>query len=290
MDTILLALVISSVAVILIYIVRNWIWRLWNNRLNKSIEEYASTYFIDNSSRIIMKMNKEIKNEIIVHAYKQYILRKQLELEEVLATERKEDYQKVIREYMNAKNYFEVKVKNDLIKYDLMKFDLFDSMHFLDRIISHLSAMVQVENLVVSIILKFINNVKITKGASTEKNTIVGVMLLNKSKVFAKAYIYLFISLLINIFVAIIFPVIGYLPLMVTLVALGLVYLNQHILEYRIKNGYFGNNEYEAREIIQFITEHRDKSDFTSGGKIKDLLPASEVEEIISTFPVKGLA
>jgi hypothetical protein len=52
------------------------------------------------------------------------------------------------------------------------------------------------------------------------------------------------------------------------------------VLEYRIKKGLYGTNPYETKEIIQFIEEHSDKSDFIDGGKYKKLIQESDKDAI----------
>jgi hypothetical protein len=53
-------------------------------------------------------------------------------------------------------------------------------------------------------------------------------------------------------------------------------YINQYALEYRLRHGYYGTTEYEAREIIGMILKHSDKSDFSSGNGLRELLPEPE--------------
>lgn len=70
-------------------------------------------------------------------------------------------------------------------------------------------------------------------------------------------------------------------PLLFLLTPLGLLALLEiraANLRYRILHGLFGTNEYEARELINFILHNSDKIDFTDGdGKLrKALLPEKD--------------
>jgi hypothetical protein len=51
------------------------------------------------------------------------------------------------------------------------------------------------------------------------------------------------------------------------------VMINQKLLEFRITHGYYGKNSYEAKEMIEFLISHSDKSDFSDGDGIKKLFP-----------------
>lgn len=50
--------------------------------------------------------------------------------------------------------------------------------------------------------------------------------------------------------------------------------------EYRVALGLFGNNEREAREIIQFLIQESENIDFTDGGKAKKILSEEDIIEI----------
>jgi hypothetical protein len=45
------------------------------------------------------------------------------------------------------------------------------------------------------------------------------------------------------------------------------------LLKYRINQNHYATNEYEARELIALILKHSDKSDFSDGDGLKDLIP-----------------
>ncbi|SIQ02279.1 hypothetical protein [Marinobacterium stanieri] len=58
-----------------------------------------------------------------------------------------------------------------------------------------------------------------------------------------------------------------------------IIQLDHILIDYRVKKGIYGNNEFESREIIDFILSHSDKDDFHDGGVAKKIIP--EPDEII---------
>jgi hypothetical protein len=70
------------------------------------------------------------------------------------------------------------------------------------------------------------------------------------------------------------------LTMIIILIALLAVLLGDVSFEYRVAKGQYGNNEREAREIINFIAKESDNIDFTDDGKLKKILSESDLEEI----------
>lgn len=64
------------------------------------------------------------------------------------------------------------------------------------------------------------------------------------------------------------------------IVILILIILRDRITEYRVRNGFYGSNEYEAREIIKFIISNSKNIDFTDGGKAKKIISEADLREI----------
>jgi hypothetical protein len=125
------------------------------------------------------------------------------------------------------------------------------------------------------------------------ESTIVGMMVVKKVQFYTRAYTLLLLSLVVSLGFNLITKTSLDFGLISFLLGLILIlFTNQTALEYRIRKGLYGNNEYEAREILQFIIDHADKTDFTSGGKSKKLLPDAEIEQILKEAPAfeKGFA
>ncbi len=60
------------------------------------------------------------------------------------------------------------------------------------------------------------------------------------------------------------------------LLILALLIIKEVIIEYRIRNGLFGNNAHEAKDIIEFLVRNAQDIDFTDGkGKLRQVLIAS---------------
>ena len=49
------------------------------------------------------------------------------------------------------------------------------------------------------------------------------------------------------------------------------------LLAFRIRKGYYGKTEYEAREIIGFILKHSKRIDFTDGGNLKEIISKDDI-------------
>lgn len=67
----------------------------------------------------------------------------------------------------------------------------------------------------------------------------------------------------------------------VTVILLG---VHKFLFDYRVKSGYYGNNEREAREIIQFILQESEHIDFTDNGKLKKIVSDEELGEIAESI------
>jgi uncharacterized membrane protein YeaQ/YmgE (transglycosylase-associated protein family) len=70
------------------------------------------------------------------------------------------------------------------------------------------------------------------------------------------------------------------LTMTIIVIALVAVVIGDVAFEYRVTKGMYGNNEREAREIIDFIIKESENIDFTDGGKLKKILTESDLEEI----------
>lgn len=55
-------------------------------------------------------------------------------------------------------------------------------------------------------------------------------------------------------------------PALVSSAVLGLLFLKEAVLEYRIRHGLFGTNRTEARDLIEFLVQNSEDIDFTDGG------------------------
>lgn len=112
---------------------------------------------------------------------------------------------------------------------------------------------------------------------------LLGFLLAKKARQSSVAYFFLFLSLILYWYLSAlsIIPVrIGVLLFISALIIA--LFIGQQLLEYRIKKGLYGTNEYEAREIIEFILSNKDKSDFTGGKGFKEIFLEPEVKPATS--------
>lgn len=110
-------------------------------------------------------------------------------------------------------------------------------------------------------------------------NTIVGVMLLERLKKSAKLQLVLFLCLVINLLVSFL-PSIEFSYFLLAVVSLFFlcIHADQQLIEHRIKKGWYGKNEYETKEIINFIISHSNKNDFNDSGELKRVIPLPVIE------------
>jgi hypothetical protein len=119
------------------------------------------------------------------------------------------------------------------------------------------------------------------KEKETVSDTLIGAMLNKKAKIYTRSYLYLVLSIILyigaNLLIGIkIEPFVIY----ANIFFLALTLINQKTLEFRITNGYYGSNEYESREILRFIAENSDGTNFSGGTGLKSF-PAESVSESI---------
>lgn len=131
--------------------------------------------------------------------------------------------------------------------------------------------------LINSVIANYLS--KSPTNKNIDKSTIIGIMVNKKIDKDIKAYLLLIASLIaysLLCFLSILS--FNYFGFSLIILFISFISLNQKMLEIRIKKGLYGNNQYEAQEIIAFIEEHSDKSDFTNSDGTKKLMPDLEKE------------
>lgn len=123
---------------------------------------------------------------------------------------------------------------------------------------------------------------KESEGESDEKrksNTIVGVMLLERLKKSTKLQFILVLCLILNVLISLI-PAIEFSYFLLALVSVMLlsIHADQQLIRSRIRKGWYGTNEFEAKEIINFIISHSNKDDFNDSGGLKRVIPLPEAD------------
>jgi hypothetical protein len=127
-------------------------------------------------------------------------------------------------------------------------------------------------------------NAFLTKLRSTVKfdesvsDTLIGTMLNRKAKIYTKSYISLIISMFgytgASLFTSLRFePFLMYANVFFLLVT----FINQKTLEFRISKGFYGNDEYEIREMLRFIVENSNNSNYSGGTGLKPF-PAENIQ------------
>lgn len=96
-----------------------------------------------------------------------------------------------------------------------------------------------------------------------EKEVIISTLFLSKKlKNIYKSYLALVIANIISLLLPFIPTVASILTITLTI----LVFLYQQALSYRVKNGLFGSNAYEAQELLEFLVKNQDKIDGNGNG------------------------
>lgn len=108
-------------------------------------------------------------------------------------------------------------------------------------------------------------------------NTVVSMMLKERASVANKSNILLAGTLIVYL-VATAMAIVDF-NLLAVLFPSTLFFafqVDQYLITYRIRKGWYGRNEYEAREIIEYILSHADKNDFNDDGGLKKLMDKPE--------------
>jgi hypothetical protein len=67
-----------------------------------------------------------------------------------------------------------------------------------------------------------------------------------------------------------------------------MIAVNRAVCMYRVRKGYFGSNETEARELLRFLLDHAEESDFSGGMGLRDRVPedlrAAEVVGVLEAI------
>lgn len=100
-----------------------------------------------------------------------------------------------------------------------------------------------------------------------KRKTVVELYLVNERKVFIKAKIYTLLVLIATTIIHIQYSI-GILAITICVVMFSILEMKEKIIAYRIANGFFGSNKYEALQLLKFINEHIDEiNGGTNGGR-----------------------
>lgn len=119
------------------------------------------------------------------------------------------------------------------------------------------------------------------KEDNEKHNSVIESVIFERIRKDNKAYVYLLSSLVIVIFLKINISY-TFIPLLL----MSLLFLNQQIISYRIGNGWYGKNYYEAKEILRYINSHFNKDDYFDGGGLKNIFPEIKIKESIETTEI----
>ena len=165
------------------------------------------------------------------------------------------------------------------------------------RLIFSITAFLNIIVLAFSLFSLYKNNYSKKKIKETRKKypKLSIVAIINQyyeQNVFKSIYL-LLISIITYIFVAQIFSLtisINFLIIFFGLILILFLYLL--VLNFRIRQGWYGGNESEAREIINFALKNSDDIDFTDNSQSKRLFNQEDIEEIFLELgiPIPGFS
>ncbi|WP_338573777.1 hypothetical protein V6L78_01915 [Pseudomonas canadensis] len=119
------------------------------------------------------------------------------------------------------------------------------------------------------------------KDKSKKSSTVVGMMLGEKLKNSVRIQLVLLLALAINALLAYVNDVeMSLFAICVVVIGFAAIYVDHKLIEYRVRRGWYGKNEFESREIIRFILAHADKNDFNDQGGLKKVIPSPSLEDL----------
>lgn len=109
-------------------------------------------------------------------------------------------------------------------------------------------------------------------SSCVDNNSVIGMLIGDKIKKDMRSYMFISFSTILSIVIPFFTNAEhNYYLISLLLLMFLILFLNHKVLGYRISNGLYGNNQYEAREIIGFIEKYSD-NDFGGFDK-KDVFP-----------------
>jgi len=131
----------------------------------------------------------------------------------------------------------------------------------------------------VSAISKIYEDLNDSSIEQKKSKTIVGVMLQEKLKNAMKSQIILITCFALNLILSALSVVnFSYILCIFISVMILAIHVDQKLIDHRVRKGWYGKNEFEAKEIINFIVSHANKDDFNDSGGLKRVIPLPEAE------------
>ncbi|MBO1924368.1 hypothetical protein [Thiomicrorhabdus sp. 6S3-12] len=132
------------------------------------------------------------------------------------------------------------------------------------------------KNLIIAVTELISKNINGGTSEQVLKNAIVGLLVLNKGKEILNSYLSIVLAVIVYFVYLVIFQ--KEISLVFSFFIIGLfisLYINQRALTFRINKGVYGNNKYEAKELMAFIEENFENDDFTDGsGHLLKIYPS----------------
>lgn len=128
---------------------------------------------------------------------------------------------------------------------------------------------------------RFLSTIQIKESKENVSDTLIGVMLNKKAKTYTRSFVFLLLPIILFALLSILTDVkIEPLLIYANIFFLASTLINQKILEFRIAKGYYGSNEYEAREMLRFVAENSDGTNFSDGTGLMPF-PAEDMTKFV---------
>lgn len=113
--------------------------------------------------------------------------------------------------------------------------------------------------------------------------SVVGIMSLKREKSAYYSITVLIFSLMLYVSPSILgLYSVNLIVVTILLSGAALLLIREKLVQFRVNSGFYGQNESEAREIINFILSNSNDIDFTDGGKKKPIFSENNIEEVFS--------
>jgi hypothetical protein len=124
---------------------------------------------------------------------------------------------------------------------------------------------------------------QIVKSSDTDKKakTVVGLMLSEKMRKSSRAQLFLFLALIVNVAGSLVLDnSVSVFVMVFVSILLFCIQIDHKLIEYRVNKGWYGKNEFETLEIIEFIIAHAEKNDFNDSGGLKRVIPQPTIVKV----------
>jgi hypothetical protein len=124
--------------------------------------------------------------------------------------------------------------------------------------------------------------------SNANHDTIIEIVLYKKIIRDTKSYLVMGLTVLLLILVHLTLGI-SQNYIIIPILIIFLLYVSQLLVSYRVKKGWYGNNSYEALEILKYINDYKNKDDFFDGNSLKKIFPNPELKNTENSSILGGI-